>query len=171
MTVDEFYDIYRHEVHKAAQRSAAGATYISVGDVENEIWVALYANFRYNAGLEERHVNWLIWRKVNALAAKERRDYDYFRGAFTYTPQVVRAVLAEAVWVDVDGVPDMEARIDVVSQYERLPLRQRQLLFRHYAAGEVLDATERRDLSRAVDRITDRLNDAAPTRQEDLDDL
>lgn len=168
---EEFVAYYQDDVRKAARKAAYSSTSCTAEDIEGDLWVYLLGRFDYNAELDETHLRYLIRRQANTIAAKERRDYDHFRGGFTYTPAVVRAILADAVWTDVEEVPDLEARFDVETEFALLPLRQQQILFRHFAAGDVLNATERKDLTRAVDRIADRLNDKTPVRQVDIEDL
>lgn len=171
MDREGFHIFYASAVTEAAEHATKGLSYVEREDVEMTVWEALYKNFEYNAKLEPKNVYWLIRRKANEAVAKEKRDYEYFRGAFVYTPQIVRAILADAVWVDLEGVPDIDARIDVVRIFGELPLKQRQVLFRRYAVGDILTDAETKAATRAINKITDRLNAITPLEEETLDVL
>ena len=151
---------YKSYVRGAALGAARSSSVIDADDVEMAIWEDLYARFDYVSEATEAHVKWLISHKANEAAAKERRDYEYYRGAFVYTANSVRQILEEAVWVELDTVVDVAARVDVMNAYAKLNDNWRRVLFRRFGLREELSAADTRASNRAITRIADLLNDS-----------
>jgi hypothetical protein len=74
---------------------------------------------------------------------------------------MVEVYLQDSVWKEVEDVPDIDGRVDVTDEYNRLPLPQRQILFRKYGLGENPnreDHAARKMADRALVTITNNLN-------------
>lgn len=160
MDRDGFALFYQAYVRAAALGAARGSSVVDPDDVEMAIWEELFARFDYFAKATEAHVKWFVAHKANEAAAKERRDFEYFRGAFVYTANAVRQILEEAVWVELDSVVDVAARVDVMTAYAKLNDNWRRVLFRRFGLREELSAADTRTSNRAINRIADLLNDS-----------
>lgn len=169
MSKEGFALFYRSAVQEAAAGAIIGATGIEADDVEMTVWEALYSRFDYYSSMEPNAVHWLIRRKANEAVAKERRDLEHFRGCFVYTTSFVRTVLDEAVWVELDGVPDIDARVDVMTAYAGLNVKQRTSLFKRFGLRDELTGAEKKMANRAIIRIADVLNANVDIHEEELE--
>src|SRR5699024_3617552 len=73
-------------------------------DLEQELWV-FYLEELLPRDYPEGAVVDLIKKQAAKTARQERIDYMQFRGAFIYSPAVVRTILEDAVWVDAEDAP------------------------------------------------------------------
>lgn len=155
-----------HEEHKdvvarIAKREHKGAMTVTVEDVEQAIWLFMFENIQHLAGYTEPGIVDLATKSARKYLLQERIDYMHFMGNFIYTPEMVETYLRDAVWANVEDVPDIDGRVDVTDEFKRLPLPAQQVLFRKYGLGENPnreDHAARKMADRAVVTITNNLN-------------
>ena len=160
-TIQALYEDYSPLVARIAKREHKGAVSCHVDDVEQAVWLFMFENVQHLAGYTEPGIRDLATKSARKYLLKERIDYMHFRGNFIYTPEIVETYLKDAIWSQIEDVPDIDGRVDVTDAYNRLPLLQRQLLFRKYALGEppvAADKAARRMIERALVYITNGLN-------------
>lgn len=158
--MDLFLDRIEDIAVKTAYREHKDCPGIDTDDVAQHVRVQFYRKFESIKDWDEAGL-WDLARKVaRSYVAKERVDYMEFSGTFIYNREIVQLLLTDAVWCEVEDSPSIEGRIDVAMAYEKLPLRQRRLLFRRYGLGEKLDnaSADRKATDRAVARIVQELN-------------
>ena len=115
----------------------------------------------------------LIKKRAVRIARDERIDYMQFRGAFIYSPAVVRTILEDAVWVDAEDSPDIEGRIDVSRALGELRAEERDALLERF--GPVVQGAPAREpyqnvlVERAVDKISMILNRGAQRSELDIE--
>ena len=131
-------------------------------DLEQELWVFFLEELSTTDYPEGTIVD-LIKKRGVRIARDERIDYMQFRGAFIYSPAVVRTVLEDAVWVDVEDSPDVEGRIDVSNALSELEPDELFLLRRKFGPVEQFGdgpftKTEHMRIERAIDKISMILN-------------
>ena len=174
-TIDLLVSVHGDMIAKIAKREHRGLRTLEVDDIIQSIWMefsALSVNNDFTLW-EARGVAALAGKMARKYVNRERTDYMYFTANFVYTPAIVEGFLAECVWTGVDAVPDVDGRVDVIREYEKLPLNQRQALFLKYGAGERFahDDPRRKTAERAVERLTSRLNAGAPQTWMELTDV
>jgi hypothetical protein len=148
-------------VSKIAKREHKGAEYCTVDDVNQSIWLFIGENLQHLGGYTERGIADLATKSARKYLVKERIDRMHAMGNFIYTPEIVETYLKDAVWANVEDVPDIDGRIDVRTEFDKLSLHQKQILFRKYGLGESFDrsdAASRMTADRALVRITNNLN-------------
>ena len=136
-------------------------------DLQQELWVYLLE--RYSKIENEGQMVTMLKKQARTSTKQERIDYMHFRGAFIYTPGMVRTLLADAVWCEVEDAFDIEGRVDVTRALGELPYRTQRLLYSRFALGEKPErksATEKA-IERAVDTITTTLNFRSEAEQVD----
>ena len=173
--IDWLHATHGAMVSKIARREHNGVRTVEPEDVEQTVLQAL---FEYAKGTDFR--NWdtngiadLAIKEARKYVNRERIDYMHFSCNYIYTPAMVTTYLREAVWAELENVPDIDGRVDVKREYDALPLRQRRLLFRKFGLGEQFPASETADrlaIGRAVDKITERLNISATLRRLEMSD-
>lgn len=127
-------------------------------DLQQELWVYLLE--RQDRVDNEGQMVTLLKKQARTVAKNERVDYMYFSGAFIYTPSMVRGLLADAVWADVENAFDIEGRVDVSRELKKLPYKDQRLLCKRFFFEEkpAKNSAEERDVYRAVDTLTHSLN-------------
>lgn len=116
----------------------------------------------------------LAKRVGNAYCVSERYYWQAMTAEWIYTPREVRQVLAEyyfdrAAQLDTPKKPQagrqsLEADgisiaiMDVRTAFDQISEQQQSIIIRAFQCGESLDASDRKRLQRAVDRITAILN-------------
>lgn len=140
-----------------AARRESGAS-IEFEDLRQELWV-FYLEQKKQVEHDKQMVD-LIGRRARGTARQERIDYMYFSGAFIYTPSMVRTLLADAVWCDVEDSFDIEGRVDVTAALKKQSQRAQGLLYARFALGEKTEnsSPDRFVIDRAIDSITHELN-------------
>lgn len=141
-------------------------------DLEQELWV-FYLEELVHTDYPEGTIVDLIKKRSVRIARDERIDYMQFRGAFIYSPAVVRTILEDAVWVDAEDCPDIEGRIDVSNALAELRPEERKLLHLFFA----VPPTDRQDqpgidykaIERSIDKISMILNRGASRAELDID--
>jgi hypothetical protein len=156
----ELYAEHQAMVAKVAKREHKGAYQATVDDVEHSIWLFIFDNVHHLGDYTVKGIADLATKSARKYLLQERIDYMYFHGNFIYTPEIVETYLRDAVWANVEDVPDIDGRVDVQDEYNRLPLHQRVALFRKYGLGESIDnaSAERKQADRALISITNNLN-------------
>lgn len=174
-TADWIANVHGEMIAKIAKREHRGLRTLDVDDITQSI----HAEF---AQLSHKN-DFTLWETngIAALAGKmarkyvnrERTDYMYFSANFIYTPSMVETYLAECVWTELDEVPDVDGRVDVRREFDKLPLNHRQVLFIKYGLGETFEHTDprRKMAERALDRLTARLNTGAQREWVELSDV
>lgn len=161
MAIKQLHEEHSALVAKIARREHKGAMTVTVEDVEQAIWLFMFENIQHLTGYTAPGISDLATKSARKYLLKERIDYMHFMGNFIYTPEIVETYLRDAVWSNVEDVPDIDGRVDVTDEFNRLPLPTRQALFRKYGLGESpasKDSTARSVIDRAVVRITNNLN-------------
>lgn len=174
-TIDLLVTIHGDMIAKIAKREHRGLRTLEVDDIIQSIWTefaALSVNTDFTLW-EPRGVAALAGKMARKYVNRERTDYMHFTANFVYTPAIVEGFLAECIWAEVDAVPDVDGRVDVKREYDKLPLGQRQALFLKFGAGEHFthDDPRRKTVERAIDRMTSRLNSGSPQTWVELSDV
>lgn len=162
-TIADLYEEHADLVTKIAKREHKGAATVTVEDVSQAVWLFLFENIQHLGAYTTVGIADLATKSARKYLLKERIDYMHFMGNFIYTPEIVETYLKDAVWAEVEDVPDIDGRVDVTDEFHRLPLHHKKVLFRKYALGDALDASdptgaERKMAERALVRITNNLN-------------
>lgn len=143
-------------IRATARRQATGV--MDPEDLEQDLWV-FYLEEIQPRGYHDAAAVDLLKKQAAKLDRQERIDYMHFRGSFIYTPGMVRTLLADAVWCEVEDAFDIEGRVDVTRALSELPHRTQRKLFYWFGRGERADSpAEKMAISRAVDQITATLN-------------
>lgn len=175
LAVNEWLEtVHGDMLRKIARREHRKLRTAEVEDVEQHLFLTLFSRARGTdfrlwdpAGIAD-----LAIKISREYVNKERIDFMHFSCAYIYTPSMVEAFLQNCVWNMPDDIPDVDGRMDVITEYENLPLRQRQVLFIRYGMGEKFaNADPRRKMAdRAVDKITERLNTRVGMKRVELSD-
>ncbi|WP_152346579.1 sigma-70 family RNA polymerase sigma factor [Brevibacterium sp. CFH 10365] len=141
-------------------------------DLEQELWV-FYLEHVAHRDYPEGAIVDLIKKQGVKVARDERIDYMQFRGAFVYSPAVVRTILEDAVWVDSEDCPDIEGRIDVSRALGELNDDERRVLHQRFAVNPDtrphFTTLETSRIERAIDKISMILNRGASRSELDID--
>ena len=152
-------------IRATARRQATGV--MDPEDLEQDLWV-FYLEEIQPRGYHDAAAVDLLKKQAGKLDKQERIDYMYFRGSFIYTPGMVRTLLADAVWCEVEDAFDIEGRVDVTRAIRELPYRDQRRLFLWFGCGERSDnSTDKSAISRLVDQITATLNFRSEAEQVD----
>lgn len=166
--------VHEDMLRKIARREHRKVRTLDIDDVEQHLFLTLFqkakgTDFRLweTAGIAD-----LAIKISREYVNKERIDYMHFSCAYIYTPGMVEGYLQGFVWDMPEDIPDVDGRMDVMAEYNNLPLRQRQVLFLKYGTGEKFASEDprRRMAERAVDKITERLNTAVGMKRTELSD-
>lgn len=154
-TLEDEVDISK-VIDNAAHRESGAS--IEFEDLRQELWV-FYLE-KKDMVEHDKQMASLIGKTARSVARQERIDYMYFSGAFIYTPAMVRTLLADAVWCEVEEAFDIEGRVDVTAALKKQSQRAQGLLYARFALGEKPegDSDDRKVIDRAVDSITHELN-------------
>lgn len=174
-TIDLFVSLHGDMIRKVAKREHRGLRTLDVDDIYQSIlmeFTALSVNNDFTLW-DAKGIASLAGKMARKYVNRERTDYMYFTANFIYTPAIVESFLAECIWASVDEVPDVDGRVDVQREYDKLPLGQRQALFLKYGAGEQFshDDSRRKTVERAIERMTSRLNAGAQQTWVELADV
>lgn len=144
-------------IRATARRQATGV--MDPEDLEQDLWV-FYLEEIQPRGYHDAAAVDLLKKQAGKLDKQERIDYMHFRGSFIYTPSMVRTLLADAVWCEVEDAFDIEGRVDVTRALSELPYRTQRLLYARFALGEKPErkSANEKAIERAVDTITTTLN-------------
>lgn len=168
--IDWLVENHSETIAKVARKEHRGVQTLDFEDVEQAIWLKLTEKSRQTSSY--KGTDFTTWDApgIAALATKiareyvsrERIEYMHFAGAFIYNPAIVEVYLADAVWKNVEDVPDIDGRVDVRDAVATLPLETRRLLFIHFGLDQPYDQrthkAEYSRVQRAVERISDVLN-------------
>ncbi|MGO2860608.1 MAG: hypothetical protein ACTIC1_05590 [Brevibacterium sp.] len=143
-------------------------------DLEQDLWVFFLSELADTEYPEGTIVD-LIKKRGVKIARDERIDYMQFRGAFIYSPAVVRTILEDSTWTNVEDTPDVEGRMDVSNAMAELEADERHLLRLKF--GQVtsepdhapFNTTEHMRIERAIDKISMILNRGASRSELDID--
>lgn len=154
-TLEDEVDISK-VIDNAAHRESGAS--IEFEDLRQELWI-FYLE-KKDMVEHDKQMASLIGKTARSVARRERIDYMYFSGAFIYTPSMVRTLLADAVWCEVEEAFDIEGRVDVTAALKKQSQRAQGLLYARFALGEKPegDSDDRKVIDRAIDSITHELN-------------
>lgn len=155
------YEEHSAMVAKVAKREHKGAVTVTVEDVEQAIWLTVAQKIQHLSGYTLHGMADFATKAARSYLVKERIDYMYFMGNFIYTPEIVEKYLKDGLWSKIEDIPDVDGRVDVTHEFNRLPLHDKQILFRKYGLGENPnreDHAARKTAERAVVLITNNLN-------------
>lgn len=159
------------DIKRAAARTAREwEGVISADDAEQEIALALLADTYAQrvAEMEPGARADVLTRIGTHIASRYRDDYDYFTGNFRYSTREVREILERGALYEERTRTDTE-RLDLDEGVELLRKRNpryAELIGRRYLRGEDLPGgTERKELTRAVDLLTNCMNNVHRNRR------
>lgn len=155
-------------IRRAAKAAHAPDDIIPYDDLVQELWEFWLTR----TALQEHPENsqfYILRREARTIAAKERVDFAYFTGAYTYTPNTVRHLLKEETWVDVEDCNDIEGRVDVLQAMKGLSAKDQTILEAAYRINMYprMSKSQQRNVQRAVDKLAAILNRKAPVKLED----
>lgn len=123
-----------------------------------------------------------VMRRAGSLYAEgERLTYLYRSAEWIYTPEEIRGLLEEAFFDPIywESTPQKDEGVtltakgivvslwDIRDSYAELSSEDQGIILRRFRDGESLENTDRKRLSRAVDRLTARINGRVPSRPTD----
>lgn len=168
---NETYKLLEQDVRAAARVTGREwADVIDADDAEQEIWVRLLdagvKTWSEIAGLEKPARVSVLNSIGHQIAMQHRDDYELFSGNYVYGTDQVRKLLGKGDFIDIetfDNASDLSftERTDLISALERLKKRNAayvNVIGRAFVAGDELDSTERKNLTRAVDALTHEMN-------------
>jgi len=169
----KFFAHHGDTLKRVAKREHKGAVTMTVEDLEQDLHAFFLQNLNSVRGFSPEGVEGLAVKQARKTLLKERIDYMYFSGSFLYTPAMVEVYLQDAVWQELDCVPDIDGRMDVQAAVRELPLDTQRLLFRKYALGEspANASPERKRIERAIETICHSLNLGLKRVKVELEDL
>lgn len=177
-------------IRQVARRAHSGCQTVEIDDVEQAIWLAFSEKMVRDRILEvdgmtelmrvgtdfnawgPAGIRHLATQVANEYVATERVNYMYWSGRFVYTPALVEGYLKDAVWKEVEDVPDIDGRADVQREFANLSLMAKRDIFHKFGLGEPPEsenAPARMRIDRGIQRITDRLNMNLGTKQVGLE--
>lgn len=111
---------------------------------------------------------------VRKAVNDERTEYMYFRGAFLYPRPAVKYILENLAWGGTPGtLNEAEAKVDVVTSYNRMNENYRLALYKKYALGITPDRNSagRKTADRALDAFMHHLNFNSAAREVAIEDI
>ena len=156
----ELYMQYGSMIEKIARREHKGMLTVTVEDLQQQIWLTIFKEVKHLDGYTAAGIADFATKSARSYLMQERIDYMHFMGNFIYTPEIVETYLKDAVWAQIEDVPDIDGRVDVSDEFKRLPLPHRVALFRKYGLQETAanGSAERKMADRALIWITNNLN-------------
>lgn len=173
-------DNHADMVKQVARKEHRGVRTVEVDDVEQAIYQRFAEDARKNNSF--KGTDFTAWDRAGLYAratmyarkfvARERIDFMHFAGAFVYNPTIVEVYLRDAVWANLEDVPDIDGRVDVRDAFNSLPLEVRREVFTHYGLDQPYHSksAEYKRVERAVERISDILNMGSGVKLGDLAD-
>lgn len=158
------------DIKRAAARTAREwEGIISADDAEQEIALTLLADTyaQQVAEMEPGARADVLARIGMHIASRYRDDYDYFTGNFRYSTREVREILERGALYEERTRTDTE-RLDLdegVALLRKRNPRYAELIGRRYLKGEELGETEARIVRRAVDLLTNCMNNVHRNRR------
>lgn len=167
METEEAYEFDIAKFIKATARKQATGV-MDPEDLEQDLWV-FYLEQVLPRGYHDGAVVDLLKKQASKIDKEERIDYMYFRGSFIYTPSMIRTLLADAVWCEVQDAFDIEGRVDVTRALSELPYATQRLLYARFMLDDKpdKDSADRKTIDRAVDSIAATLNFRSGAEQVD----
>jgi hypothetical protein len=160
---------------KIAKRETKDIRTVEVEDVIQTVREGFYSRAKgTDFTLWERNgIADLATKMAREYVGRERIDYMHFSCNYLYTPAMVEQYLRESLWCEVEDAPDIDGRVDVKREFDKLPRQHRVALFLKYGVGETFPQNDpKRYLSSTgVDRITNGLNISAKMRRVELSDV
>lgn len=153
-------------IRATARRQATGV--MDPEDLEQDLWV-FYLEELVDSEYPRGTLVDLLKKRASRIDKQERIDYMYFRGSFIYTPAMVRTLLADAVWCEVEDAFDIEGRVDVTRALRELPYATQRLLYARFMLDDKPErkSANEKTIERAVDSIAATLNFRSEAEQVD----
>lgn len=160
------------DIKRAAQHIALEwADVVEAEDVAHDITVILleWPNVLAQVSqLGQRQRRQYLFQVAQQVASKERVDYEHFTGNFRYSTREVREILERGALYEKRTRTDTE-RLDLdegVALLRKRNPRYAELIGRRYLQGEgMFGSTERKELTRAVDLLTNCMNNVHRNRR------
>lgn len=177
--VAHLYNEHSEMIAKIARREHKGIQTLDVDDIEQHIWLTLSQKALRPDGTGTDFRKWdakgiadFGIKAARTYVARERIEYMHFAGAFVYTPAIVEGYLKVCVWSNLEDVPDIDGRVDVVEAVKALPLDTQRELFTTYGLDQPFPggSAPYRRVERAVEKISDRLNMGSGVKIGDMAD-
>lgn len=174
-------DNHHDMITMIARKEHRGIQTIEVDDIQQAVYQRLSEKSQRN--LSFTGTDFRTWDRAGLYAlctkfareyvARERINFMHFAGAYVYTPAIVEVYLRDAIWVELEDVPDIDGRVDVKNIIATLPLETKRALFVHFGLDQPFKSgtAEHRRIHRAVDTISDRLNMSSGVKLGDLADV
>lgn len=179
MTSDTVIGIDWERFQKIAPRVARKTAHdfpgVDAEDIEQEIYLHIAENpsvYKRGAGHSDEQVAGIMKGPARKYAGKERYAFIHFSAEWIYTPKEVRALFEEAffttdLWSQMpqkdDGVTINAKNVvvclwDLSNAFDSLTPDEQAIVSKRYEYGEELTVNERKELQRAIDKVTMRLN-------------
>lgn len=101
----------------------------------------------------------MLRRYARTWTKAQRVEYMYSTGAYVYTPKEIRARFEDSVFTPLTRAFDIDARVDITREYDKLSRGRKAALYKQYALGERLTTgAERVAASEGIEAITTALN-------------
>lgn len=158
---DEFLCYHAATIRRVAERKYQQQGFCQADDVEQAIFEHVLKEWKYYEGSDEKSARSKFGKAADQYLGKEAQDFMYFTGSFVYTPSMVRNILEQSAWSEIEQAPDIDGRVDVRAGFDRLPPKQKAGVFQRYALkvpAEEQTEAEKRSTQRGVDGITHYLN-------------
>lgn len=159
-TPSEWFECWEPVIQKAATMEHKSSCLFDKEDMAQAVRLWFLGELHKDEIMqaEKKFVQFLAFRAARVYAVKERVDWDFFTGSFTYTPAIVEEALAQGIW-EQGPEGDWDLRLDVRKAWRALKPRSRDLIFRRHAKGDSLTETEMRATRRAHVAMARWLND------------
>lgn len=160
---DDFVVEYGDIVARAARREHQQTHLFEVDDLIQEVWLGLLPYWKRLHSQGPGFVFRAAQNVASQYAQRERIDVMYYKGAFIYTPDMVRGELEVGAWLSADHEGDWDMRIDIQNAYDQLNDKEQHVLFEKYMRGisPDRDGADRKTLDRSIDKMCHWLNGKA----------
>lgn len=168
---ERFYLEHQDLASQVARAQHKKSTIFELEDIEQAIWVAVYAQVKKLVGRPQAFVRNFMARAAVQWAEAQRVEHMHATACFIYNPDIVRHQLELGAWEsDPDG--DWDMRLDVRKAYERLEEAEQEVLVRAYRKHEsIKSSTDRMRLLRAIDKMAAWLNGQVDIRVMAIDEV
>lgn len=146
-------------INQVAATEYKASNIFDTEDIAQELWVHVVAKWPAYRGKDQDLQYFMLRRFARAWCKQQRVEYMYATGAYVYTPKEIRIRLDDSVFVPLGQVVDVDARVDILREYEQLSRGRRAAIYKQYALGESLGTpAERVACSEGVEIICTTLN-------------
>lgn len=169
---DDRLELWNDLIRKAARFAAYDIPNVSEEDLFQDLWVYVLEHGQ-NLDPERSGISTILSRKAKSMALDQRKKDLYTSVQYTYRTSDVREILEDIYeyesWAEgfcpadaksADGLGSIDVRSDVSWALKQLPDQYFTAIELRYASGVTHgpDSRGRRQLNRAIKRLTDILN-------------